>query len=250
MKDEYHLNKLNDKDIFDILGKHKNAIDEYFWNYYKDSTTNSVKEYIGDICRFAKPSGKVLSIGCGHGINEIFMTDMCKDVETVTGMDIVDVKIASMNAIINILNFDSVSGLIGDGTNLDFSDESFDYLIIIESLSHVDDQYIALKEAIRVLKKGGGVFVLDFNNGANPRILYKCWKENRMKGEIDERPVNPFYVRNRLRELDVSNIIIKPYGFTPFFTSLRQKLFSNRKEIPYWIGLLWTKGFMLKGEKV
>ncbi len=250
MEAEYHLNKLKDQDIFDILGENKNTIDEYFWEYYKNSTMNSMKEYIKDICRFTKPNGKVLSIGCGHGINEILISDMCKDIEAVIGIDIIDIKIQSMNEIIEILNFDRVSGFAGDGAHLDSSDESFDYMIIIESLSHVDNQYTVLKEAMRVLKKGGGIFVLDYNNGASPWILYKCWKENRMKGYIDERPVNPYYVKNRLRELNVSNIIIKPYRPPLFSTNPLQSLFSNRKEIPYWIRLLWTKGFMLKGKKV
>ena len=148
-----------------------------------------------------------------------------------------------MNKIINILNLKNIEGIVGNGMKIGFPNESSDSVIIIESLSHVNDQHQVLKEAVRVLKKGGSIFILDFNNGANPRILYKCWKLKHFKYE-EENQVNPYYVKNRLRDLDVIDIEIIPYEFTPFFNRLNYKL---SLKLPTWVNLLMTKGFMLRG---
>ncbi len=245
----YHLNKLKGKDIFNILDENRDGIDDYFWNYYKNFSTEKLEKYVFDICDFLKPCGKVLSIGCGHGLNELFMADMCKEVETILGVDIVKDKIASMNAIADKLDFQNVKGIVGDGTKIYLPNGSFDSVIIIESLSHVENQYIALKEALRVLKKGGWLFVLDFNNGANPKVLYGCWKDNRSKGVIDESPVNPYFLRNRLLSHNMKEIQILPYRSTPFIKRIGVKFFSEVPKIPIWLHLMFTRGFMLKAKK-
>jgi ubiquinone/menaquinone biosynthesis C-methylase UbiE len=245
MKERYELNQLRGKDVFAILNQHKDSIDEYFWKYYENYTIKKFEEYIRDICCFTKPKGKVISIGCGHGLNEVFMADMCNDIEEIHGLDIVQEKIISMNKIIDILNLKNIESIVGNAIKIRFPNEKFDTVIIIESLSHINDQNQVLKEAVRVLQKGGLIFILDFNNGANPRILYKCWKENRKKG-IDERPVNPYFIRSRLKDLGIGDIIIKPYLYTPLFDKLGIKLIF--KDVT-WFHLLWTRGFMLKGKK-
>ena len=245
MREHYELNQLRGKDVFAILNKHKDIIDEYFWEYYKNYSTIKMEEYIRDICRYFKPEGKVISIGCGHGLNEIFMADMCIDIEEIFGLDIVQEKINTMNKIVDILGFKNVKGSVGNAMKIGFQNEYFDTVIIIESLSHVNDQNRVLKEAVRVLKKRGSIFVLDFNNGANPKILYKCWKEKYFKG-VEENPVNPYYVRNRLRGFNIFDIAIIPYRSSPFYDKLTKKLALS---IPSRVNLLLTRGFMLKGKK-
>lgn len=245
MIERYKLNKFQGKDIFNLLSEHKDKIDDYFWEYYKNFTTKEIEDYARDICHFTQPKGKVLSIGCGHGLNEIFIADMCKDIEIIEGIDIVEEKIHSMNVITELLGFNNVRGIVGDGTKLKLPYQSYDFVIIIESLSHVRDQFLTLKEAIRVLKADGQIFVLDFNNGANPRVLYKCWKEKKFES-IEENPVNPYLVRNRLQGFDLYDITIKPYRFTPFINKYGNKLLYKA---PIWFQLLLSRGFMLKGRK-
>ncbi|ODS41420.1 MAG: hypothetical protein A7315_06235 [Candidatus Altiarchaeales archaeon WOR_SM1_79] len=245
MSESYKLKKLKGKDVFTFLSDNRGSIDDYFWEYYKNFTTKEIEDYTRNICSFAKFKGKLLSIGCGHGLNEIFIADMCKDVEIIEGLDIIEDKIHSMNAITDLLGFKNIIGMLGNGTKLEFPDQNYDFVIMIESLSHVSDQFLTLKEAVRVLKPDGQIFVLDFNNGANPRVLYKCWKENKFEG-IEENPVNPYMVQNRLRYLGIPNITILPYKFTPFFTKYGNKLLPKT---PIWFQLLWSRGFMLKGKK-
>lgn len=248
MKSSYNLNKLKGKDIFEIMNEHKAEIDDYFWKYYENVTTKKMEEYIRVVLNYVNLSGKVLSIGCGHGLNEIVMVDMCDDIESILGIDIVEFKINSMNEIIDILSCENIEGIVGDGMKLDFPSESFDCVVIIESLSHVDDQHQVLKEAVRVLKRDGTIFLMDFNNGANIRIWFRSWKLKKFEDTI-ENIVNPYFVKNRLADMGFSDIIIKPYRHYRSFGYLRSMFLSRGVELPPIFYLLVSKGFMLKGKK-
>ncbi|UCE74900.1 MAG: class I SAM-dependent methyltransferase [Methanomassiliicoccales archaeon] len=248
MEKKYKLNVLEGKDIFDIIRNNRNLIDEYFWEYYENFTTKRLRTYVEDICDFFNPSGNVLSIGCGHGLNEILMSDMCQEVINIKGIDLVEFKIKSMNEIIDLLGLENVVGIHADGMKMDFSDEFFDTIIIIESLSHADNQHQMLKEAARVLKKKGAVFVLDFNNGANPRIWIRSWKQRHFEETI-ENIVNPYFIRNRLLKMGFKDIVIEPYRHGRSFGHLRRMMLSKNMELPSKLYLFVSKGFMLKGRK-
>lgn len=232
--------------MFDIVNRNKTKIDQYFWKYYENTTIQDLERFIHKMRDFNEPFGNILSVGCGHGLNEILIAEICNEVDSIKGIDLKDFKIKSMNVIVNLMSLKNVRGLVGDGEKLDFSSESFESVIIIESLSHVRNQVEVLEEAVRVMKKDGRIFVMDNNNGANPRILYKRWYENYLKGEIDENPVNPYFIKNRLSELGVTDIEIISYNYGPFFRNFEKEFFLK---MPFWFQLLFSVGFMLKGTK-
>ncbi len=232
--------------IFSILQQNRESIDESFWEYYKDMVPEVQQRYIMDICEYIEPCGDILSIGCGHGIIEMVMAQKYGEIKSIMGIDIMDFKIKTMNAIGNILDIEKINGSVGDAGKLDFPSGSFDIAMLIESLSHVEDRVRALKEASRVLRKGGKLFVLDLNNGANPRILYSRWRYNRKLGLIDENPVNPYQVKNTLNEIGMRNIHITSYKNGRYLKMYDETFFQK---MPTWFRLLFSVGFMLKGVK-
>jgi ubiquinone/menaquinone biosynthesis C-methylase UbiE len=234
------------EDVFSILDQNRDQIDESFWKYYQGTSLESQDKYINDICRFIEPKGDILSIGCGHGLIEMIMAHNFYEVTKIIGIDIMDFKIISMNTITAILNINNVKGAVGDAENLDFPDESFNVVMLIESLSHVNEDIQVLKEAARVLKSGGRIFVLDLNNGVNPRIIYKRWRHNRKLGLIDENPVNPYHVKNRLNEIDIRDINLLSYKSGRFLKKYDETFFQK---MPIWFQLVFSVGFMLKGVK-
>ena len=248
MEETYKLNNLEGKDIFNIINKNKELIDDYFWKYYKNITTDWIITHTKNICEFFNPYGDLLSIGCAYGLNEMYLCDMSKDITSVTGIDIIEFKIQTMNRILKLLGKENIIGILANGMKMDFPDQSFDTIIIIESLSHADVQDKVLKEAARVLKKNGSIFVLDFNNGANPRVWIRSWKQKHFE-DIIENVVNPYYVRNRVLKLGFKDIVIKPYGHYRSFDYLKNMLQSKRMNLPSKFYLFVSKGFMLKGRK-
>ena len=100
---------------------------------------------------------RVLDIGCGSGGLVRFMT---REGARVTGLE------ASENQLKRALGADAAGDedyISGVGEDLPFPDRSFDAVIFFNSLHHVpvEHQGTALAEALRVLKSGGEVYVLE-----------------------------------------------------------------------------------------
>lgn len=95
---------------------------------------------------------KVLDIGCGTGEYSGFFKP-----ENYTGIDISS-KYISYAKKSKKRNF-----LAMDATNLTFSNESFDCVLIIAILHHLSDEDAqrVLKEARRVLKQGGKILIME-----------------------------------------------------------------------------------------
>lgn len=239
-------NRLKVEDVFSILDKNRNHIDQYFWKYYQGISIEVQERYINDICDFLEPKGDILSIGCGHGLTEMIMAHNIKEINRIIGIDIIGFKITGMNAIADILDIENVKGAVEDAEKLDFPDETFDIVMLIESLSHVKEMVQVLSEAARVLKKGGRIFVLDLNNGFNPRIIYRRWRHNQRIGTIDENPVNPYQVKNRLNEIGLQDVNIISYKSGRYLKQYEKNFFQR---MPTWFQLLFSVGFMLKGVK-
>jgi len=95
--------------------------------------------------------GKLLDLGCGTGRTSRYLKDMGHD---VVGVDIAPLMIEKAKKLHPDIIFQ-----VGDATNLDFLDESFDYVLF--SFNGLDCIYPeakrcdALREIYGVLKKGG-----------------------------------------------------------------------------------------------
>lgn len=89
---------------------------------------------------------RLLVVGCGRGTEAAVLAQHLG--ASVTGIDIVS-------------NFDARAGLLadlrqGDATQMQFDDESFDFVYSFHALEHIPDFRAALHEIRRVLRPGGG----------------------------------------------------------------------------------------------
>lgn len=105
---------------------------------------------IGPSCR------RMLDIGCGFGEYESAFSG--RDFEMV-GIDI------SKENLLKCPALPKASFCRASAENLPFADGSFDAVIIIEVLEHVQDVEKTLKEMLRVLSKGGTVMLTVPNRG-------------------------------------------------------------------------------------
>lgn len=136
--------------------------------------TNKVLMNIAEI----KDGDKILDAGCGVGGAAFFLSQQ-KNV-TVTGITLSDRQLALAN------NIAENSGLTNapkffkmDYTNTSFDDESFDVVWACESFSSAPEKELFVKEAYRILKKGGRLILSDYflTEKRNPKdeLLIKKW---------------------------------------------------------------------------
>lgn len=86
------------------------------------------------------PSGRILDVGCGDGtLDELFLTHR-SDIE-IEGVDVM----VRPKLRIPVKEF--------DGRTLPYPDRSFDGVLLIDVLHHIDDCELILKECARVGRK-------------------------------------------------------------------------------------------------
>lgn len=134
---------------------------------YWDSSTKNFSEALLNInkilAQYAAISKEdlVLDAGCGVGGSSVWLAKNigCK----VTGISLNEKQVKHANAFVSreavghLVNFEQK-----DYTDTDLADESFDVVWAIESVCHTPDKSAFIKEAFRLLKKGGRLIVADF----------------------------------------------------------------------------------------
>jgi ubiquinone/menaquinone biosynthesis C-methylase UbiE len=153
-----------------------------------DSKTEKVAEIIKRIHR--GEIEKLLVVGCGEGVEAAILAQRlgCK----VVGIDIEDEFDVDAARLAELKQ--------GDAENLEFRDETFDFVFSYHALEHIDDPQKALKEMHRVLKTGGGYWIgtpnkariVGYIGGKNASFADKIrwnladWKA-RFKGEFENK---------------------------------------------------------------
>ncbi len=160
----------------------KRSFDDFdaYANDYRSIHSDNVKLSGADSFYFAEhkvkqlmqfengTSVKMLDIGCGDGVTELFISRMLPGWQ-VEGIDISEKSIARANE----KNISNAHFSLYDGKSIPFHDESFDMVFIAAVMHHIDFSLHAglLKEIYRVLKKGGRLYLFE-HNPLNPVTRY------------------------------------------------------------------------------
>jgi 2-polyprenyl-3-methyl-5-hydroxy-6-metoxy-1,4-benzoquinol methylase len=94
-------------------------------------------------------SGKILEVGCGAGGN-LQALRKYKPYASLYGVDIGESAIEYGKT-----NFPLINLSVATAEKLPFDDQTFDIVCFFDVLEHVEDPYLCITEACRVLKQGG-----------------------------------------------------------------------------------------------
>ena len=101
---------------------------------------------------------RVLDMGCGASGKSLYYVSI--GAEQVVGVDVVPHYKEEAEAFARELGYaDRFTFLLGDALNLSLPENSFDVVVMNDFMEHIYDPEGALKEALRVLKPGGRIFV-------------------------------------------------------------------------------------------
>ncbi len=126
------------------------------WQFEKGE--NTIAFYLKKYTPEEMFAGKdVLDMGCGAGGKSLYYASL--GAKKVTGVDIEPSYAAESAALAKKLGYaDKFEFVLGNAADLPFADESFDTIIMNDFMEHVSTPELALKEALRLLKKGGRIY--------------------------------------------------------------------------------------------
>lgn len=105
---------------------------------------------------YTKP--KILDIGTGNGNFINIITSLNTEFNSAVGIDVLDSSIKSCQA---NFNNEKITFMKMDALNIDFEDNTFDIVTLSNSLHHLDDISVILKEMERVLAPGGAIIICE-----------------------------------------------------------------------------------------
>lgn len=122
---------------------------------------------------FDRPGGKVLDIGCGPGVtvDALVRKHGCE----WWGVDIAEAMIHDGSK--RFCNEPRAHFSVGRIEALEFRDDHFDAVVCVGVVEYVDDDEIAIREMLRVLKPGG-TLIVSVPNAASPFRIWNraVWK--------------------------------------------------------------------------
>jgi 2-polyprenyl-6-hydroxyphenyl methylase / 3-demethylubiquinone-9 3-methyltransferase len=165
----------------------------------------------------------VLDVGCGGGFSCEFMA--ARGVN-VSGIDQSQkcIDAAMQHAYNSGLEIDYRCGV---AEQLPYADQSFDIVVCVDVLEHVEDVKQVISEVSRILKPNGLFFFDTINRNFKSRLVM-IWLMENLLGEIERgvhdwnKFITPVEVTELLKQYDFAQIEIK--GFDLFGEALRFNL--------------------------
>ncbi len=127
------------------------------WQYEKG--TDTIKFYLKKYTKDEMFKDKVIAdIGCGAGGKTLYYA--ANGAKKVYGVEILGKYEKEANALADKLGLaDKFEFVCADAAKLPFDDDSIDTMIMNDAMEHVDEPEKVICECLRVLKKGGRLYV-------------------------------------------------------------------------------------------
>lgn len=124
-----------------------------------DQAGGSLKAQISLFSKLMQPFENAVDIGCGEGGDlSLMLANRCKE---VTSLDCDPKVISGLQKILKQKNIKNITPKVADMTKTGLPENFADLVLMSQVLHHATDPRLALKEAIRILKPGGTLALLD-----------------------------------------------------------------------------------------
>lgn len=139
----------------------------------------SVKKYfLSEIEPYLDKDKRVLDLGCGVGGFSLAIAPLCGE---LVGADISPAFYEAYGRMIKENGLNNTKAVLVEDESLPFPDESFDVLLMVDTIHHMSDPRKTLSEARRVLRKGGHFLIFEPNK-LNPLLWFLCLLDPNERG--------------------------------------------------------------------
>lgn len=233
-----NLNYMNfgywDEDNINLTRANEKLCD-YVYNQLSINNINNIKKI-----KNSNDNNKILDIGCGYGEQDFYWNKKYKC--EIIALDISEKQInyAINKAIDNNNNNNNkeIKFLTGNACNLPFPNNSFKYIINLESAFNYNPRIEFFKEAYRVLEVGGELIIADIvlaniHYGFLKNLSIKIFKE--LLNVPNENLITSNQYIYQLKEIgfsvskkNISDKTFKPY-FINFINNLKSSYYFTNK---------------------
>jgi len=124
-----------------------------------DQAGGSLKAQISLFGRLMYPFENAVDVGCGEGGDLTLM--LCNCCKRVTALDCDPKVVSGLQKILKQKNIQNVTPKVADMVSTGLPDNFADLVLMSQVLHHAKDPRLALKESVRILKRGGTLALLD-----------------------------------------------------------------------------------------
>ena len=206
----------------------------------------SVAQYfLPNISRYITPNDTVLELGCGPGGFLAAAAPMCK---RIVGADISRGFVKQCQRTIDNLKIKNAKASFLPSNKLPFSDNSFDVVIMVDVLHHLDQIDVTLDEVYRVLKPGGNFLIFEPNK-LNPALFLMCVFDRNEWGLLSlgskKRYREVLRERFAINEIDYNGLLVGPDSNSALMTAD----FLSKPNMDPWLRWLSPKIFIAASSK-
>ena len=229
--------------LVDLLKSVNNNECSNFMNYgYWKQEKLTLLEANKKLCKLIYKKGElskelnILDVGCGYGAQDFYWKNKNKNLK----IDAIDMNEISINRAKEINKYKDIRFNVGNACNLDYKNESYDRIISLESAFHYQPRIQFLKEAYRILKKGGKLVIADILYNKNSINIFNSINRMAFSNIFDIPECNRISTNafiTQLKEIgfsvklkDISEYTFKPY-YKHFFKEIN---YPPNFKLPEW----------------
>ncbi|MCB9767187.1 MAG: methyltransferase domain-containing protein [Candidatus Omnitrophica bacterium] len=181
---------------------------EFYWGWGTPAGKERLRRRAEMLTEYGElgPGKRVLELGCGKGL---YTKELVKSAATIAAIDISWDLLKAAEKISEKPGY-----LVGDGHGLPFADNTFDSVVGVSVLHHLEVEEVIV-ESTRVLKPGGR-FVFSEPNMLNPQIAVQKnipWIKRMLGDSPDETAFRKGPLKSLLEQVGLEVIEITPFDF-------------------------------------